>query len=73
MTFEEIKMELCRIIDVSCKRQAELILKIARDIVGEGGAEMTLNETIAEINRLLDHCNDRQLFLILEIVQLILK
>lgn len=37
MTFEEIKMELCRIIDVSCKRQAELILKITRDIVGEGG------------------------------------
>lgn len=34
---------------------------------------MTLNETIAEINRLLDHCNDRQLSLILEIVQLILK
>lgn len=36
MTFEEIKAELCRIIDVSYKCQAELILGIARDIVGEG-------------------------------------
>ncbi len=36
MTFEEIKAELCRIIDVSYKSQAELILGIARDIVGEG-------------------------------------
>lgn len=35
MTFEEIKAELCRIIDVSDKGQAELILGIARDIVGE--------------------------------------
>lgn len=35
MTFEEIKAELCRIIDVSYKRQAELILNIARDITGE--------------------------------------
>lgn len=36
MSFEEIKAELCRIIDVSYKRQAELILDIARDIVGKG-------------------------------------
>ena len=36
MSFEEIKAELCRLIDVSNKRQAELILDIARDIVGEG-------------------------------------
>lgn len=36
MTFEEIKGELCRIIDVSYKSQAELILGIALDIVGEG-------------------------------------
>ena len=36
MTFGEIKAELCRIIDVSYKRQAELILDIARDIVGKG-------------------------------------
>ncbi len=35
MTFEEIKAELCRIIDVSYKRQAELILDIARAIVGK--------------------------------------
>ncbi len=35
MTFEEIKVELCRLIDVSYKRQAELILDIARDIVGK--------------------------------------
>lgn len=35
MTFEEIKAELCRIIDVAYKSQAELILGIARDIVGE--------------------------------------
>lgn len=34
---------------------------------------MTPTETIAEINRLLDHCNDRQLSLILEVVQVILK
>ena len=36
MSFEEIKAELCRLIDVSNKRQAELILDIARDIVGKG-------------------------------------
>ena len=36
MTFEEIKAELSRLIDVSYKSQAELILNIARDIVGEG-------------------------------------
>ena len=35
MTFEEIKAALGCIIDVSNKRQAELILGIARDIVGE--------------------------------------
>ena len=35
MTFEEIKAELCRLIDVSNRRQAELILDIARDIVGK--------------------------------------
>lgn len=36
MSFEEIKAELCRLIDVSNKRQAELIFDIARDIVGKG-------------------------------------
>ena len=36
MTFEESKAELCRLIDVPYKSQAELILNIARDIVGEG-------------------------------------
>ncbi len=36
MTFEEIKAELCRIIDVSYKSQAELILRAARVIVGKG-------------------------------------
>lgn len=36
MTFEEIKAELCRLIDVSYKSEAELILRIARNIVGEG-------------------------------------
>ena len=36
MTFEEIKAELCRLIDVSYKSQEELILNIARNIVGEG-------------------------------------
>lgn len=36
MSFEEIKAELCRLIDVSNKRQAELILRAARVIVGEG-------------------------------------
>ena len=35
MTFEEIKAELCRIIDMSYKSQAELILRCARNIVGE--------------------------------------
>lgn len=35
MTFEEIKAELCRLIDVSDKRQAELVLRCARVIVGE--------------------------------------
>lgn len=34
---------------------------------------MTPNETIAEIVRLLDHCNDRQLSLVLRMVQVILK
>lgn len=34
---------------------------------------MTPNETIAEINRLLDHCNDRQLALVLRMIQVILK
>lgn len=34
---------------------------------------MTPKETIAEINRLLDHCNDRQLTLVLEVIQTILK
>lgn len=34
---------------------------------------MTLNETIVEINRLLDHCNDRQLTLVLRMVCAILK
>lgn len=34
---------------------------------------MTPTETIAEINRLLDHCNDRQLSLVLRMVQVILK
>ena len=34
---------------------------------------MTYTETIAEIISLLDHCNNRQLSLGLEIVQLILK
>ena len=34
---------------------------------------MTANEIQAEIVRLLDHCNGRQLSLILEIVQLILE
>lgn len=36
MTFEEIKAALGCIIDKANKRQAELILGIARDIVGEG-------------------------------------
>lgn len=36
MTFEEIKAELCRLIGVSYKSQAELILQCARSIVGEG-------------------------------------
>ncbi len=36
MSFEEIKAELCRLIDVSNKRQAELIIRSARVIVGEG-------------------------------------
>lgn len=36
MTFEEIKAALGCIIDVSNKRQAELILSCARVIVGEG-------------------------------------
>ena len=35
MTFEEIKAELCRIIDVSNKGQAELVLRCARVIVGK--------------------------------------
>ena len=35
MSFEEIKAELCRLIDVSNKRQAELIIRSARVIVGE--------------------------------------
>lgn len=35
MTSEEIKADLCRIIDVSNRRQAELILDIAREIVGK--------------------------------------
>lgn len=34
---------------------------------------MTPNETIAEINRLLDHCNARQLALVLRMIQVILK
>lgn len=34
---------------------------------------MTPNETIAEIVRLLDHCNDRQLSIVLSMVQAILK
>lgn len=34
---------------------------------------MTPKETIAEINRLLDHCNDRQLTLVLRMIQVILK
>lgn len=33
---------------------------------------MTPNETIAEIVRLLDHCNDRQLSLVLRMVRVIL-
>ena len=36
MTFEEIKAALGCIIDEANMRQAELILNIARDIVGEG-------------------------------------
>ena len=36
MSFEEFKAELCRLIDVSNKRQAELIIRSARVIVGEG-------------------------------------
>lgn len=35
MSFEEIKAELCRLIDVSNKRQAELIIRSARVIVRE--------------------------------------
>lgn len=38
-----------------------------------GGAEMTANEIQAEIVRLLDHCNDRQLDLVLHMVCAILK
>ena len=34
---------------------------------------MTPNETIAEINRLLDCCNLRQLSLVLRMIQVILK
>lgn len=34
---------------------------------------MTPTETIAEINRLLDHCNYRQLALALRMIQVILK
>lgn len=34
---------------------------------------MTPTETIAEINRLLDHCNNRQLTLVLRMIQVILK
>lgn len=38
-----------------------------------GGKGMTPTETIAEINRQLDHCNARQLTLVLKIIQDILK
>ena len=34
---------------------------------------MTPTETITEINRLLDHCNNRQLTLVLRMIQVILK
>ena len=34
---------------------------------------MTPNETIEEIIRLLNHCNDRQLSLVLRMVEVILK
>ena len=34
---------------------------------------MTPKETIVEINRLLDHCNYRQLSLVLRMIQAILK
>lgn len=34
---------------------------------------MTANQIQAEIVRLLDHCNDRQLSLVLDMVQVILK
>ena len=34
---------------------------------------MTPTETIAEINRLLDHFNNRQLTLVLRMIQVILK
>ena len=34
---------------------------------------MAPTETIAEINRLLDHCNNRQLTLVLRMIQVILK
>ena len=34
---------------------------------------MTTKEIKAEINRLLDHCNPRQLSLVLHMVQVILK
>lgn len=34
---------------------------------------MTPTETIAEINRLLDHCNARRLALVLRMIRAILK
>ena len=39
----------------------------------EGGAGMTIQETTAEIVRLLGKCNMRQLSLVLRMVRVILK